>query len=76
MSRVIQDAMRGPSAWSVGDRELMAALIAKTNECEWCTKAHTAVGYGENCRIGLGSISTACVDEPPFRVEIPWQPDF
>src|SRR6201981_187256 len=43
MSEVTQEAMRGPSAWSVGDRELMAAFVAKTNQCEFCTKAHTAV---------------------------------
>src|ERR1700753_261600 len=43
MSAVTQEAMRGPSAWSVADRELMAAFIAKTNECEFCTKAHAAV---------------------------------
>jgi hypothetical protein len=43
MQAVTHEAMRGPSAWSVGDRELMAAFIAKTNECEWCTKAHIAV---------------------------------
>src|SRR5262249_20156321 len=43
MQRVTHEAMRGPSLWSVGDRELMAALIAKTNGCDWCTKAHTAV---------------------------------
>ena len=30
-----QAAMRGPSAWSVGDRELMAAFISKTNACEF-----------------------------------------
>ena len=24
MQRVVQQAMRGPSAWSIGDRELMA----------------------------------------------------
>ena len=50
MQRVTHEAMRGPSAWSVGDRELMAAFIAKTMECEWCTKAHGAVAeraYGE-----------------------------
>ena len=46
MSKVTQEAMRGPSAWSIGDRELMAAYIAKTNECEFCTKAHTAVAQG------------------------------
>ena len=32
---VFQEAMRGPSAWSVGDRELMAAYVSKTNECEF-----------------------------------------
>jgi AhpD family alkylhydroperoxidase len=46
MQKVTQEAMRGPSAWSVADRELMAAFVAKTNKCEWCTKAHTAVAEG------------------------------
>jgi AhpD family alkylhydroperoxidase len=46
MKAVTQDAMRGPSAWSVGDRELMAAIVAKTNECVFCTKAHAAVATG------------------------------
>ena len=32
---LLQTVMRGPSAWSVGDRELMAAYISKTNECEF-----------------------------------------
>ena len=35
MTEVVQEAMRGPSAWSVGDRELMAAFVSKTNECEF-----------------------------------------
>src|SRR5580692_7479350 len=43
MGAITQDAMRGPSAWSVGDRELMAAFVAKTNHSEFCTKAHSAV---------------------------------
>jgi uncharacterized peroxidase-related enzyme len=38
-----QAAMRGPSAWSVGDRELMAALVAKWNSCDFCVGAHGAV---------------------------------
>jgi AhpD family alkylhydroperoxidase len=46
MSGVAQEAMRGPSTWSVGDRELMAAFVAKTNRCEFCTKAHAAVAQG------------------------------
>jgi hypothetical protein len=35
MSEVFQEVMRGPSAWSIGDRELMAAFVSKTNECEF-----------------------------------------
>jgi len=35
MSPVFQEVMRGPSEWSVGDRELMAAYVSKANECEF-----------------------------------------
>jgi len=35
MSAVFQEVMRGPSEWSIGDRELMAAFVSKTNECEF-----------------------------------------
>ena len=35
MQRVTHEAMRGASAWSVGDRELMAAFVSKTNQCEF-----------------------------------------
>jgi hypothetical protein len=35
MSPVFQEVMRGPSEWSIGDRELMAAYVSKVNECEF-----------------------------------------
>ena len=35
MNRCFQEAMRGESPWSVGDRELMAAYVSKMNECEF-----------------------------------------
>jgi hypothetical protein len=35
MGPVFQETMRGPSEWSIGDRELMAAFVSKTNECEF-----------------------------------------
>jgi AhpD family alkylhydroperoxidase len=38
-----QAAMRGPSTWSVGERELMAAMVAKWNSCTFCVGAHGAV---------------------------------
>lgn len=31
----LQAASRGPSSWSVGERELMAAFTSKLNQCPW-----------------------------------------
>jgi uncharacterized peroxidase-related enzyme len=69
MQRVTQEAMRGPSAWSVADRELMAAFVAKTDECEWCTKAHAAVAegaYRDRAKVSavLSDFETAPIEEP------------
>jgi len=35
MSALFQEVMRGPSEWSISDRELMATYVSKTNECEF-----------------------------------------
>ena len=35
LNECFQEAMRGSSPWSVGDRELMAAYVSKINECEF-----------------------------------------
>ena len=35
MGEVFQEVMRGSSEWSIADRELMAAYVSKTNECEF-----------------------------------------
>ncbi|MGH9617042.1 MAG: carboxymuconolactone decarboxylase family protein [Acidobacteriaceae bacterium] len=69
MSAVTHETMRGPSAWSVGDRELMAAFIAKTNQCEFCTKAHTAVAqraYDNRKKVSalLSGLDTSAIEEP------------
>lgn len=69
MARVTQEAMRGPSTWSIGDRELMAAFVAKTNECEFCIKAHSAVaqrayGNGKTVSALLSDLDTAAIEEP------------
>jgi hypothetical protein len=30
-----QAAMRGPSAWSIGERELFAAFVSRLNHCHF-----------------------------------------
>jgi AhpD family alkylhydroperoxidase len=68
MQRVTHEAMRGPSGWSVGDRELMAAFVAKTNKCEFCTKAHAAVAqraYRDGKTVSaLYDLDSAAIEEP------------
>jgi uncharacterized peroxidase-related enzyme len=68
MKKVTHEAMRGPSAWSIGDRELMAAFVSKMNGCDYCIKAHTAVSaraYGNEALVSaaLADVETAEMDE-------------
>jgi uncharacterized peroxidase-related enzyme len=62
-----QAAMRGPSTWSVGERELMAAMVAKWNSCAFCMGAHGAVAAKEIQRsavdAALGDFRTAPISE-------------
>ncbi len=43
MSLWTHTAMRGESVWTVGERELMAAMTAKWNACPFCVGAHSAI---------------------------------
>lgn len=43
MTTWTQAAMRGESSWSVGERELFAAMTAKWNSCPFCIDAHGAI---------------------------------
>lgn len=63
------EAMRGPSEWSVGDRELMAAYVAKANQCPFCVAAHSATSglwYGDDAKVTatLADLDTAPIEEP------------
>ena len=69
MKELTHEAMRGPSAWSVGDRELMAAFVSKANESAFCMGAHTATAagaYGDRAKVAavLSDLETAPVEEP------------
>jgi uncharacterized peroxidase-related enzyme len=43
MTAWTQAAMRGESTWSVGERELFAAMTAQWNSTVFCIKAHSAI---------------------------------
>jgi alkylhydroperoxidase family enzyme len=63
------EAMRGPSEWSVGDRELMAAFVAHANESPFCVAAHSATSsqwYGNSVKVGaaLHDLEAAPIEEP------------
>lgn len=40
---VLRDVLRGPSAWTVGERELMAAVVSRANACTFCAGIHSYV---------------------------------
>ncbi|MGH3901743.1 MAG: hypothetical protein ACRDTA_26505 [Pseudonocardiaceae bacterium] len=62
---LVQDLMRGPSWWTVGERELFAAYTSKTNECPFCATGHRAiaVSYVGQAPIdaALGSVNSASI---------------
>ena len=63
------EAMRGPSAWSIGDRELMAAFVSQANECPFCVAAHSTTStlwYHDATKVTatLADLDTAPIAEP------------
>lgn len=44
--------LRGPSPFTIGERELIAAYVSNLNDCRFCTNAHItyaiAYGFGED----------------------------
>jgi len=68
MKEFTHQAMRGPSAWSVGDRELMAAFVSQMNACAFCIGAHTATAaraYQDEAKVSavLSNLENAPIGE-------------
>ena len=62
------EAMRGPSAWSVADRELMAAYVSQANASAFCVAAHSATArqaYRNRAKVAavLADLESAPVDD-------------
>ncbi|MEV6304504.1 peroxidase-related enzyme [Actinoplanes sp. NPDC051861] len=68
--RFTQLAMRGPSPWSVGDRELMAAVVSQANACTFCVGAHTATAAQAYADRDLVRAVLADVDTAPVAPEL------
>jgi uncharacterized peroxidase-related enzyme len=69
MKKFTHEALRGQAAWSVGDRELMAAYVSKMNECPFCIGAHSAtaaMAYNDEAKVSavLLDLETAPIGEP------------
>lgn len=61
-SRAAQQVLRGPSEWSVGERELIAAYVSRQNQCQFCTGAHTATAALAND--GGDGLVSAVLEDP------------
>jgi len=63
------EAMRGPSAWSVGERELMAAYVSQVNGSAFCIAAHSATARqafkdGPMVAAVLADLESAPIEKP------------
>ena len=39
----VEAVLRGPSRWTVGERELFAAFVSSLNQCRFCQSSHGAI---------------------------------
>jgi len=62
-------ALRGPSRWSVGERELFAAVVSAGNRCGYCTRVHRAIaGLLLGARVVDDVVHGRALDRAGFRV--------
>ena len=45
--RLAQAVLRGPSAWTVGERELFGAVVSRANDCPFCVGIHAGIAAEE-----------------------------
>lgn len=62
--RFAHELLRGPSTWSVGERELFAAVVSRANSCEFCVGTHGEIAARELGRDVLGRLDAGTVDAP------------
>ena len=48
LTQFVQNVMRGESAFTVGERELIAAYVSSLNACNFCYGSHQAIAADLN----------------------------
>ena len=48
LTQLVQNVMRGESAFTAGERELIAAYVSSLNACEYCHGSHQAIAADLN----------------------------
>lgn len=57
--------MRGPSPFTAGERELIAAYVSGLNECEYCHGVHTVTAQACGIEAGVAPAAVADLDSAP-----------
>ena len=75
-----QSLLRGPSAWSVGERELFAAVVSGANRCQFCVGTHGEIAARELgrdvlTRLGDGRFSARATAAAAFIEALTRDPD-
>jgi len=65
-----QDLLRGPSPFSVAERELIAAYVSGLNQCQFCHGAHSKVAAGLGVDRGLFAKLLDDVDRAPVAEKL------
>ncbi|MGA6166045.1 carboxymuconolactone decarboxylase family protein [Amycolatopsis magusensis] len=71
LGRLAEALLRGPNSLSVGERELIAAVVSKGNDCTFCSSSHGAVAAAA-LDDGFGVVEAAwrSVDEAPVPAKL------
>lgn len=64
---VEEGIMRGPSAFSAGERELMGAYCSQLNACTYCQSSHLEAAINFGIEPGLFEVLMADIETAPVR---------
>ena len=61
VSAFTQQLLRGPSSLTPGEREIIAAVVSRRNDCRFCASSHTAAAHQVT---GDRALVDAAIDDP------------